>query len=80
MSPPRPTLTAVHDPVLVAPAAVTDLTSGTEPLSGILLAWRWTDPGRGRWVALVRVRTRKALQYERWIDGEHLRRAGGGLI
>ncbi len=67
----------MHDPVTVAPAAVADLS--TEPLPGTLLEWRWTDRERGRWAGLVRVRTPTALQYERWIGGEHLRRAAGGV-
>lgn len=64
----------MHDPVTVDPTACPDLTTGSEPLSGTLLDWRWTDQGRGQWSALVRVRTAKALQYERWVDGQHLRR------
>ncbi|HRY10047.1 MAG TPA: hypothetical protein P5544_08740 [Candidatus Nanopelagicales bacterium] len=33
----------MHDPVSIDPAAVGDLTTGTEPLRGTLLDWRWTD-------------------------------------
>ncbi len=62
----------MHDPVTVDPAAVADLS--TEPLPGTLLDWRWSDRQRGQWTALVRVRTPQHLAYERWIDGEHLRR------
>lgn len=62
----------MHDPVTVDPAAVADLS--TEPLPGTLLDWRWTDRERGRWTALVRVRTPQNLAYERWIAGEYLRR------
>ena len=64
----------MHDPVTVDPAAVPDLTSGAESLPGALLDWRWVDRQRGRWVALVRVRTATLLQHERWIEGRHLRR------
>jgi len=64
----------VHDPVTVAAAAVPDLTVSGEPLPGMLLDWRWLDRERGRWVALVRVRTATLLQHERWIEGRHLRR------
>lgn len=48
LSDPSPTLAGVHDPVLVSPAAVPDLTVGAEPLSGVLLAWRWIDQEHGR--------------------------------
>lgn len=51
----------MNDPVLVDPAAVPDLTNGSEPLSGVLLEWRWNDQEGGRWLALVRVRTPAAL-------------------
>ncbi len=66
-------LPPVHDPVTVDPAAVADLSA--EPLSGLLVAWRWSDREKGRWAALVRVRTPQNLAYERWVAGEHVRRA-----
>ncbi len=65
----------MYDPVTVAAAAVDDLTVGGEALPGLLLDWRWLDRERGRWVALVRVRTATLLQFERWVGGEHVRRA-----
>lgn len=63
----------MHDPVTVDPAAVPDL--GAEPLPGVLLDWRWVDRQRGQWQALVLVLTPQHLRFERWVAGEHLRRA-----
>ncbi len=64
----------MHDPVTVAADAVSDLSVGGEPLPGLLGAWRGSAREAGRWMALVRVRTPQNLAYERWVDGEHVRR------
>ena len=64
----------MYDPLTVAAVAVADLTTGVEPLPAALLSWRWSDQEHGRWLALLRVRTPSLLQYERWVDGEYVRR------
>lgn len=43
-------------------------------LSGVLLAWRWTDETAGTWSGLVRYSRGNGLVYEHWLPHEAIRR------